>query len=120
RIGMLRDLRIKGSEPLFLEAGGFRLELHLRGVVPNCADLALGPALWSFVRRLFWVFHLVPLPRAALLAPAIISALGKPDLTGRFGNALTSRDQHVSRDIRRALRTLSTQTRRLAKCFPRR
>src|SRR5262249_24506732 len=73
---MLRDLRIKGSEPLFLEAGGFRLELHLRGVVPNCADLALGRALWSFVRRVFWVFHLVPLQRAALLAPAIISALG--------------------------------------------
>jgi len=33
---------------------------------------------------------------AALLAPAIISALGKPDLTGRIGNALTSRDQHVN------------------------
>jgi hypothetical protein len=48
------------------------------------------------VRRLFWVFHLVPLQRAALLAPAIISALGKPDLTGRISNALTSRDQHLN------------------------
>ena len=34
--------------------------------------------------------------RTALLAPAIISALGNPDLTGRIGNALTSRDQHVN------------------------
>src|SRR5262245_62277450 len=80
-------------QPLLLEAGGFRLELHLKIVVPNFADLALGRALWSFMCR---CFHLIPLQRPALLAPAIISALGYPDLTGRIGNALTLRDQYVN------------------------
>jgi hypothetical protein len=41
-------------------------------------------------------FRLIPLQCPALLAPAIISALGYPDLTGRIGNALTLRDQHVN------------------------
>jgi len=83
------------DEPLLLEAGGFRLELPL-SVIPNCADLALSQALWSFMRQLFRLFQLVPLQRPALLAPAIISALGYPDVTGRIGNALTLRDQYVN------------------------
>ena len=37
------------DEPLLLEAGGFRLELPL-SVIPNCADLALSQALWTFMR----------------------------------------------------------------------
>src|SRR5262249_59250706 len=74
-------------------AGGFRLELHLKIVVPNFADLAPGRALWSFMCRFF---HLIPLQRPALLAPAMISALGNPDLTGRIGNALALRYQHVN------------------------
>ena len=41
------------EQPLLLEAGGFYLELHLTVVVPNCADLALGRALWSFMRLFF-------------------------------------------------------------------
>ena len=48
------------------------------------------------MRQLFRLFQLVPLQRAALLAPAIISALSYPDLTGRIGNALTLRDQYVN------------------------
>src|SRR6266436_8070319 len=83
------------SEPLLLEAGGFRLELPL-SVIPNCADLALSQALWTFMRQLFRLFQLVPLQRPGPLAPAIISALGYPDLTGRIGNALTLRDQYVN------------------------
>src|SRR5262249_61866229 len=83
------------DEPLLLEAGGFRLELPL-SVIPNCADLALSQALWTFMRQLFGLFQLVPLQRPALLAPAIISALGYPDLTGRIDNALTLRDQYVN------------------------
>src|SRR5262249_59354311 len=82
------------DEPLLLEAGGFRLELPL-SVIPNCADLALSQALWTFMRQLFRLFH-VPLQRPALLAPAIISALSYPDLTGRIGNAPTLRDQYVN------------------------
>ena len=83
------------DKPLLLEAGGFRLELPL-SVIPNCADLTLSQALWTFMRQLFRLFQLVPLQRPALLAPAIISALGYPDLTGRIGNALTLRDQYVN------------------------
>jgi hypothetical protein len=83
------------DEPLLLEAGGFRLELPL-SVIPNCADLTLSQALWTFMRQLFRLFQLVPLQRPALLAPAIISALGYPDLTGRIGNALTLRHQYVN------------------------
>src|SRR5262249_28628396 len=83
------------GEPLLLEAGGFRLELPL-SVIPNCAYLALSQALWTFMRQLFRLFQLVPLQRPALLAPAIISALGYPDLTGRIGNAPTLRDQYVN------------------------
>ena len=83
------------DEPLLLEAGGFRFELPL-SVIPNCADLTLSQALWTFMRQLFRLFRLVPLQRPALLAPAIISALGYPDLTGRIGNALTLRDQYVN------------------------
>jgi hypothetical protein len=67
-------------------AGGFRLELPL-SIIPNCADLALSQALWTFMRQLFRLFLLVPIQRPALLAPAIISALGYPDPTGRIGNA---------------------------------
>ena len=37
------------DEPLLLEAGGFRLELPL-SVIPNCADLTLSQALWTFMR----------------------------------------------------------------------
>ena len=84
-----------GDEPLLLEAGGFHLELPLN-VTPNCADLALSQALWTFMRLLFRVFQLVALQRTALLTPAIISALGYPDLTGRIGNAPTLRDQYVN------------------------
>src|SRR5215813_5667887 len=83
------------DELLLLEAGGFRLELRL-SVIPNCADLALSQALWTFMRQLFRLFQLVPLQRPALLAPAIISAVGYPDLTGRIGNAQTFRDQYVN------------------------
>src|SRR5262245_21983956 len=86
---------IYSDEPLLLEAGGFSLELHL-SVIPNCADLALSQALWTFMRQLFRLFQLVPLQRPALLAPAIISALGYPNLTGRIGNAPTLRDQYVN------------------------
>src|SRR5262249_4327994 len=83
------------DEPLLLEAGGFRLDLPL-SVTPSCADLALSQALWTFNRQLFRLFQLVPLQRPALLAPAIISALANPDLTGRIGNALTLRDPYVN------------------------
>src|SRR5215472_3935832 len=83
------------DEPLLFEARGFRLELPL-SVISNCADLALSQALWTFMRQLFRLFQLVPLQRPALLAPAIISALSYPDLTGRIGNAPTLRDQYVN------------------------
>src|SRR5262249_43204715 len=83
------------DEPLLLEAGGFRLELPL-SVIPNCADLALGQAPWTFIRQLFRLFQFVPLQRPALLAPAIISALSYPDLTGSIGNAPTLRNQYVN------------------------
>jgi hypothetical protein len=39
------------DEPLLLEAGGFRLELPL-SVIPNCANLALSQALWTFMRQM--------------------------------------------------------------------
>ena len=48
------------------------------------------------MRQLFRLFQLVPLQRPALLAPAIISALSYPDLTGRIGSAPTLRDQYVN------------------------
>src|SRR5262245_11384403 len=83
------------DKALLLEAGGFRLELPL-SVIPNCADLALSQALWTFMRQLFRLFQFVPLQRPALLAPAIISALSYPDLTGRIGIAPTLRDQYVN------------------------
>src|SRR5262245_46750345 len=83
------------DEPLLLEAGGFRLELPL-SVIPHCADLTLSQALWTFMRQLFRLFQLVPLLRPALLAPAIVSALGYPDLTAGTGYALTLRDHYVN------------------------
>src|SRR5215470_7149612 len=73
----------------------FRHALPL-SVIPNCADLALSQALWTFIRQLFRLFQLVPLQRPALLAPAIISALSYPDLTGSIGNAPTLRNQYVN------------------------
>src|SRR5262249_61013068 len=82
------------GDPLLLIAGGFRLELP-QSVIPNYAALASSQALWTFMDQLFRFFQLVPLQRPALLAPAIISALGYPDLTGRIGNAPTVRDQYV-------------------------
>src|SRR5262249_28850943 len=83
------------DESLLLEAGGVRPPLPL-SVIPNCAALALRQALWTFIRQLFRLFQLVPLQRPALLAPAIISALSYPDLTGRIGNAPTLRNQYVN------------------------
>src|SRR5262249_32793593 len=83
------------DEPLLLEAGDFRLELPL-SVIPSCADLTLSQALWTFMRQLFRLFQLVPLLRPALLAPAIISALCYPDLTGRIVKPLTLRDQYIN------------------------
>ncbi len=78
---------------LLLEVGGFGLEVGLTIVVPNCADFGLTRVLWSFMLRFL---DLVTLQRLVLLAPAIISALGYPDLTGRINNALTLCNQHIN------------------------
>ena len=77
-----------------LRRGIVRSEIHEHANVPH--QLALSQALWTFMRQLFRLFQLVPFQRPALLAPAIISALGYPDLTGRIDNALTLCDQYVN------------------------
>ena len=78
---------------LLLEVGGFGLEVRLRTVVPNCADFGLTRGFWSFMLRFL---DLVRLQRLVLLAPAIIPALGYPNLTGRINNALTLCNQHIN------------------------
>src|SRR4029453_7434920 len=88
-----RPAHAAGQSQLLFEGRSLRCGLRLIGI------FAIHAHFWpfrSFGLAVFRTYHLVPLQLAGFLTPAIVGALGHPNLTGRIGNALTSRDQNVN------------------------